>query len=56
MDEIKLNNISMPIQIPESAKYRIPLLKDLVDIRQNTPDNYLSIDEINFMINYVCCS
>ena len=55
MDEIILNNISMPIQIPESEKYRIPLLKDLVDIRQNTPDN-LSIDEINCMIKFVCCS
>ena len=55
IENVNINSISMPISTPEQDKYRLPLLKDLIDVRQNTPDNF-SIDDINFMINYICCS
>ena len=55
MENIILRNISMPIKTPHSEEWRLPFLKELLCLRDFVPDD-LTIHEVNFMIQYVCCT
>ena len=55
MESINIKNISMPIKTPVTETWRLPQLLDLMALRNCKPDD-ITIDEINIMVNYVCCT
>ena len=55
MTEINIHDISMPIKTPDTELYRLPLLIDILYLRDNCPID-IEIDEVNHILNYICCS
>ena len=55
MTDINIHDISMPIKTPDTELYRLPLLIDILKLRDNCPID-IEIDEVNHILNYICCS
>ena len=51
---VKSDHISMPIQICEDQKWRIPLLLNLTELRDNGSTD-IPVADIIDMINFICC-
>ena len=54
-DLINVHDISMPIKTIESESWRVPFLRDLVNIRGHPCQN-LTVDEVSDFIHYICCN
>ena len=55
MMDINIQGISMPIKTPDQEMYRLTLLFDLLVLRDKCPED-IAIDEVNLIIDYICCS
>ena len=56
MEEVDVQNININ-QVPVNEVWRIPLLRDLMNDRDsNAVAGFLSKDDLNVMINYICVS
>lgn len=56
IEQVNVKNICMPIKTPVSESWRLPLLKELLCIREGLITVDLSEAEINQLINFVCTS
>ena len=51
-DQVKCNNISMPIKMPDNESWRIPFIFDIINSRDS--NSVLNSDEINYILEHVC--
>ena len=57
IENVNINEISMPIKTPGLDSWRDPFLRDLITLRDSKPDsNFIPKTELQDFINYVCCS
>ena len=53
---IDIRDIVMPIKIPDNEKWRLPLLYDLLYLRDGCLDSTdIPRTDIDFMLNFICC-
>ena len=53
--DVNPDNISIN-PIPNGDEWKIPFIKDLLDARSDNSDNFLNTEEINSIIDFVCCN
>ena len=56
IEDVVINNISMPIKTEVQDAWRIPFLKDLLSVKRGNSGGDLSKTEIQDIINYICCN
>ena len=55
VEDVIVNNISMPIKIEVGDSWRINFLKELLSLREGSYEVGISRNEIQDMIEYICC-
>ena len=55
MEDINIENISMPIKLEERDSWRIPFLKELLSLRSGYGEVGISKTEMQDIINHLCC-
>ena len=55
MEDINIENISMPIKLEERDSWRIPFLKELLSLRSGYGEVGISKNEMQDIINHLCC-
>ena len=53
--DVNPDNISIN-PIPNGDEWKIPFLKDLLEARSDNSDNFLNTEEINSIIDFLCCN
>ena len=56
VDSIAREHITMPIKTPENELWRVPFLKELLQVRDGHADIDMTPGDINNFIDHVCCS
>jgi hypothetical protein len=55
VEDINIQNIFMPIRTPVCETWRVPFLKELLDLRTNFSQTDLTAAELKNFIDYICC-
>ena len=50
-----MKNIAMPIKTEERDSWRVPFLKELLSVREGNYEAGLEDNDIQDIINHICC-
>ena len=56
VEDVILTDIAMPIKMEVCNSWRLPFLKELLVMREGNYDDNISINEIQDVINHICCN
>ena len=51
-DKVMLNNIPMPIKMPDEESWRLPFIYDLLNLRSAESD--IPKDDLKYILNFLC--